>query len=228
MCIASHFPQASIFKRARRYLVEIYTDLDPGGLKISLTVKVALSIFLCYSLTLLMVRTLTHVEAPPLPHLPEWLSALAGQWRTVFETARQGEGLEASLPLLAAIQGANLFMMFPEDRYRVELGWFFKTAAVMILGFTLVGLAAPGSWGMGDLPAAILWVLLITLGIFLRAFGPEMRKPGTAAGGDRAHLRSVQPDPCRGPVVPPCRRDRRSGGVCLALSDDPPVAGLGL
>lgn len=70
MCIASHFPQASIFKRARRYLVEIYTDLDPGGLKISLTVKVALSIFLCYSLTLLMVRTLTHVEAPPLPPPP--------------------------------------------------------------------------------------------------------------------------------------------------------------
>lgn len=227
MCIASHFPQASIFKRARRYLVEIYTDLDPGGLKISLTVKVALSIFLCYSLTLLMVRTLTHVEAPPLPHLPEWLSALAGQWRTVFETARQGEGLEASLPLLAAIQGANLFMMFPEDRYRVELGWFFKTAAVMILGFTLVGLAAPGSWGMATCRRrysgsfSSLWA---------SSCGPWAgdAQTGTAAGGDRAHLRSVQPDPCRGPVVPPCRRDRRSGGVCLALSDDPPVAGLGL
>lgn len=157
----------------------MFVDLDPGALKLALAAKTVATIALCYALTLLLLRALPQAVIPPLAGLPDQLTTAL---HTALDAARQSDTLAGSLALMAAIQGANLFMMLPQDRYGVELRWFFWTALAMLGGFTLVGLAGPGSWGMGDLPVAILWVVLITVGIFLRAWGPEMRKIGLLLG----------------------------------------------
>lgn len=157
----------------------MFVDLDPGALKLALAAKTVATIALCYALTLLLLRTLPHGAIPPLAGLPDQLTTAL---HAALDAARQSDTLAGSLALMAAIQGANFFMMLPQDRYGVELRWFLWTALAMLGGFTLVGLAGPGSWGMDNLPVSILWVVLITIGIFLRAWGPEMRKLGLLLG----------------------------------------------
>ncbi|WP_163025905.1 FUSC family protein [Chachezhania antarctica] len=175
-------PKIPTLERARRRLVDICVDLDPGGLKLSLALKTGLTIFLCFVLTLMMTRAIPHVAVPRPTGLPDGLAPLAARMTAAFEAARTVEGFGRTFPVMSAILGANFFMMLPQDRYRVELWWFFRVALAILLGFVLIGLAGPGSWGMGDVPMAILWVLLITFGIFMRAWGPEMRKLGMLLG----------------------------------------------
>ncbi len=155
----------------RARLADLAADVDPGGLRTALALKTAAAVAASATAAWLLAEAAPRLTLPaPLAAIP-WLEAR-------FSAAQAAGDLALELPLVAAILTLNLFILVPSAGYGREFRRVAVTGVLAGLLVSAVGLAGPGSWGYGELPVSLLWVVLIVGGIYARRWGPVATKLG--------------------------------------------------
>ncbi|MEM1130144.1 MAG: FUSC family protein [Pseudomonadota bacterium] len=153
---------------------DVYVDLDPAGLKLALAVKTVLGSAVTVILALYFAKLIPDLSIPEAFPKFYWYDAFAAR----FAAAQQAEGLDQVLPMLAAVITFLSFLLHPVASYRIEMRWFGIIGTSTFVLVSAVGLAGPGSWGYGVAPVSILWVAMITVGIYARRWGPATMQFG--------------------------------------------------
>jgi len=150
-----------------------WENLDPGGIRIARGIHFALATLLGAGLAYWAATDGAALAASRLDEsLPAgflWLhSAIEAPRRILLAT------------MIGGVCAAHCILFTPPSSRVAEWRRFRILVPVQIGYFSLVALAAPGSWGMGQTPMLISWVFVIGGGLFLRRYGLIAGSIGTS------------------------------------------------
>jgi len=139
--------------------------IDPGGIRISRGIHLVLS--------LLLGAGLGYGIAGP---GAAWLEARFGGWLAdhipLLQAALGDPRRYQMATMVGGLCATHLILFTPPSSRAVEWRHFRRLTAVVFGYFLIIGLAAPGSWGLGQTPMLIVWVFVIGGGLFIRRYGP--------------------------------------------------------